>query len=102
MNSRWLIERATEFEVWADPRRPWDTVSVRKCMGHRLPKEPMWKVTNGSATLDHDGNWEVEPQPSSRDAEYYARCRFDTLEQAWQAAEAAAREIERRIGRRSA
>lgn len=102
MNPEWLLDRATEFEVYADPRRPWDTVCVRKCTGYKLPKEPMWKVSNGSATLDHQGNWEVEPQPSIRDSDYYARCRFNTLNEAWQAAEAAVREIERRIGRRSA
>ena len=94
MNSKWLVERATEFEVWTDPRNRLDTICVRKCTGHRLPMPVMWKVTlRGWFTLDHDGNWEAEPIPSSRDEDYYRRCRFETLEEAWEAAEIAARAL---------
>lgn len=41
-----------------------------------------WAVRWLGNCLDHDGEWELEPQPSSRDDEFYARCRFDTLEEA--------------------
>lgn len=32
--------------------------------------------------LNRDGEWEYEPQPSSRDDEFYARCRFASLDEA--------------------
>jgi hypothetical protein len=55
---------------------------VIRCEGHRLPKSPMWKVERFGFTLAKDGSWECEPIPSSRDAEYYQRCRFDSYEDA--------------------
>lgn len=59
-------------------------VAIRKCEGHRLPQTIMWKVceTSGGAILSKDGEWEYEPQPSSRDDEFYSRCRFDTFDAA--------------------
>ena len=35
-----------------------------------------WAVRQGCRCLNKDGGWEIEPQPSSRDDEFYSRCRF--------------------------
>lgn len=37
-----------------------------------------WVVRKfGRRCMNHDGEWEGEPQPSSRDDEFFKRCRFD-------------------------
>jgi hypothetical protein len=62
-------------------------VEVWKCEGYRLPVQPfMWAVRHIGAVLDKDGDWEVEPQPSSRDDEFYDRARFDTFAEALESA----------------
>lgn len=84
------MEAASEFLVAGQPDRL-NAVYVRKCFGYKLPKQPMWKVTRGPCVLAKDGEWEYEPQPSSRDDEFYARCRYDTYDDAANAAMAAQR-----------
>ena len=44
--------------------------------------EERWAVRSHVDCLSRSGEWEWEPSPSSRDDEFYARCRFDSLEQA--------------------
>lgn len=39
-------------------------------------------VRQGGFCLNTSGEWEDEPQPSSRDDAFYERCRFKTLPQA--------------------
>ena len=41
-----------------------------------------WCVRRRGDCLNHDAEWEWEPMPSSRDDDFYARCRFDTLAEA--------------------
>ncbi len=41
-----------------------------------------WAVRRSHSCLSKDGEWEYEPMPSSRDDAFYARCRFDFLEEA--------------------
>lgn len=41
-----------------------------------------WAVRRLSSCLSKDGEWEFEPIPSSRDKEFYARFRFNSLEEA--------------------
>lgn len=41
-----------------------------------------WAVCWMGDVLTRDGEWEWEPQPSSRDDAFYARCRFTTEEEA--------------------
>ena len=41
-----------------------------------------WAVRWHGRCLTKTAEWEYEPLPSSRDDAFYARCRFDTLEQA--------------------
>jgi hypothetical protein len=67
---------------------------VIRCEGHRLPKSPMWKVEHCGFALAKDGLWECEPIPSSRNVEYYQRCRYDTYEDAVVALDAAMRPTE--------
>jgi hypothetical protein len=45
-----------------------------------------WAVRWFARCLTRDGEWEWEPQPSSRDDEFLARCRFPDLESALKAA----------------
>lgn len=68
---------------------PHEWMFIRECVGYRLPKPQMWKVHKRGYVLAKDGEWEVEPLPSSRDEEFYARCRFDTFDEALAAARAA-------------
>ena len=41
-----------------------------------------WAIRRGACCLNHDGNWEYEPLPSSRTDEFFARCRFATADEA--------------------
>ena len=50
-----------------------------------------WAVRRLSCCLNRSGEWEREPIPSSRDDAFYRRCRFDSFDEA---AEAAKRQIE--------
>lgn len=43
-----------------------------------------WAVRKNSMCLARSAEWEYEPRPSCRDKAFYARCRFDTLEQAFE------------------
>ena len=52
-----------------------------------------YAVRRGSRCLNTSGEWEREPMPSSRDAAFYARCRFDSFDAAADAAEAAIAEV---------
>lgn len=89
------LESATMFRIHTAPIYI-NNMDVMRCEGHRLPKQPyMWKVLSGNgAVLGKDGDWEYEPIPSSRDEEFYARCRFDTYEEAEAAALKALKEEE--------
>lgn len=50
-------------------------------------KGERYAVRLGGMCLSVDGKWEFEPQPSSRDDEFYELFRFRTLEAAKEAAE---------------
>lgn len=46
-----------------------------------------WAINSGGrCVLNKQGHWEYEPFPSNRDEEFLSRCRYDSLEEAWQAA----------------
>ena len=72
------LNSAVQFLVFGDPADHY-AIYVHKCFGHRLPKEPMWKVMCGPSVLGKNGRWTYEPQPSSRDDEFYAMFRFDSF-----------------------
>jgi hypothetical protein len=50
-----------------------------------------WKVLNGGYCLTKTGDWEWEPLPSSRTDEFIERCRFNSAQEAIDAALNAAR-----------
>jgi hypothetical protein len=44
-----------------------------------------WAIVNRGYNLNRDGRWEYEPLPSSRDHDFFERCRFglpDAIERA--------------------
>lgn len=61
---------------------------IIKCFGSWLPQQPMWKVREGNSSLCLTRGliWEREPSPTARDDSFYRRCRFETFEQARDAA----------------
>lgn len=42
-----------------------------------------WAITDGHSVLDKDGDWIIEPLPSSRDDEYIAKTRWASAEEAY-------------------
>ena len=48
-----------------------------------------YAVRKSGDCLNREGQWEWEPRPSERDEGFFARCRFDTLDEARAALEAA-------------
>jgi hypothetical protein len=42
----------------------------------------LWAVRRGGMVLANDWEWEFEPMPSSRDDEFFARCRYATPQHA--------------------
>jgi hypothetical protein len=47
-----------------------------------------WAIREYGCCLNKSGAWEREPQPSSRDDDFFARCRWDGAEEAlsfWEA-----------------
>jgi hypothetical protein len=69
------LSRATHFDHG-------DGIEIIRCEGHRLPKSPMWKVSQRGFTLNKLGDWEREPIPSERTPLYYQENRYDTYEDA--------------------
>jgi hypothetical protein len=41
-----------------------------------------WAIRRGKTCFNKSGDWEYEPLPSSRTEEFFARCRWDTPEEA--------------------
>lgn len=41
-----------------------------------------YAIRKTSSCMNKKGEWEYEPIPSSRDEDFYARCRFESLEEA--------------------
>jgi hypothetical protein len=93
---RWA--NVTEFDL--GPREGhgnhWSNrLLVQRREGFKLPKQPyMWAVKWDSYNLTRNGEWEYEPIPSERDEDFYSRCRFDSLDEAWANAIAAQRQKE--------
>jgi hypothetical protein len=42
-----------------------------------------WSVRWMGRCLNKQGEWDWEPSPSSRDDDFYAKCRFESLEEAY-------------------
>lgn len=87
------LSMATQFKIYRNPDRysPFGSIEIHRCEGDLLPKQPyMWAVRMDGFTLSKSGEWEYEPIPSRRDDAYYARCRYDSYEQAESMASVAA------------
>lgn len=41
-----------------------------------------WAIVDPGFNLNHEGDWEWEPRPSSRDDEFFARCRWPSAREA--------------------
>lgn len=48
----------------------------------QLDGTSLWSVNHHGNVLNKEGEWEYEPQPSSRDAAFLNRCRFASVEEA--------------------
>lgn len=75
-----------------DPEHEWITVELTMPAGRGPHKPPhdTWAVRKRGWCLNADGEWEHEPIPSSRDAEFYASHRWplaEALERAREVAE---------------
>lgn len=58
-------------------------VKIERCV--QSDGSHKWAVRRGGSCLSHEGHYEWEPLPSSRDDEFLARCRFDSAESAYSA-----------------
>lgn len=78
-----LRMRPVAWELAAAVREPRRVVpAVRLEEVEQRDGSARYAIRQGGNCLGVDGQWDWEPQPSSRDAEFMARCRFDTPEQA--------------------
>lgn len=70
---RELVDMAESFTITDDSKRRthgYDHIEVK----HR--GDDLWCISNGSSVLNRSGEWEWEPQPSSRTDEFIADTRF--------------------------
>lgn len=91
----YLVNRDAEF---------YERITVElTCFAGEGPHKPLsdtWAVRKHGWCLDVDGDWIYEPQPSSRDAAFYARTRWDVIEAIARAQEAARRDAQWRADNR--
>lgn len=77
----WRVGEQSNFQ------EGWDEIRVVE----RLQRDgtKLWAVIwlSRGRVLNHDGEWELEVQPSSRDAAYTQRCRWDDWAEAQYAAQ---------------
>lgn len=78
-----LLARATHFElVSPDQHGARDRVHSVVIERRTYVSDPVqsWAIVNGlHDCLNHDGEWEYEPSPSSRDDKFFQRCRWSDL-----------------------
>lgn len=74
----------TRYTIDGDPRRLGaDDIHIERAKQLQGPAK--WAVRRLGDCLNKNGEWEWEPNPSSRDDEFLARCRFDSPEEAFAA-----------------
>lgn len=71
---------ATTYRI-IDSGGEYTTIERRSAMD----KPEKWAVCNLGDVLNKNGQWEYEPQPSSRSDEFIECTRFDTVEEAYEA-----------------
>jgi hypothetical protein len=75
------------IESYSIPQAGFDIIRTEQRTG-----PAKWKVLNGGYCLTKTGDWEWEPLPSSRTDEFIQRCRFDSAQEAIDAARAQQKE----------
>ncbi len=86
MTNEELLARATGFELISFNRKA-KLGCIRELQVERTsttddPKQS-WRIRDESKfCLNHDGEWEYEPFPSSRDKSFLERCRWSDLHEA--------------------
>lgn len=83
MESDWI---PVQWEHKADLANFHSGITIHRTVSPFYP-DVRYGVRSGRYCLTVDGIWEYEPQPSSRDAAFYNRCRFVTFEDAISTAE---------------
>jgi len=78
-NSEWIATTWTKRRQY-EAYDPW-AISIQRTNSPFYEGE-RFAVRRIGDCLSKDGQWEYEPTPSSRDDAFYARCRFDTFEDA--------------------
>jgi len=72
------ISESVPIEEWELIPRPIEFVVGRYHVASR--GDDLWAITDGSAVLNCNDEWEYEPLPSSRTDEFLKRCRFSKSE----------------------
>lgn len=69
-------------------RSEFDALKVDMVLFRRMSspfyKGEKWAVLRNNCVLNKEADWECNPIPSSRTNAFYKRCRFDTLEAAFE------------------
>ena len=74
MTDEEMLAHATEFTLIALTRgRPYNHISELRVAWRG---EDAWAIIDTGFSLNHDGLWEYEPMPSSRDEDFCRRCRW--------------------------
>lgn len=66
-----------ELEQWQD------MIDVRLECVKQGDGSNLWAIREKGFCLNKDGNWEIEPTPSSRDSEFIERCRWESARAAF-------------------
>lgn len=92
-----IKQAATEFEIMPQKRlddgRAIGEIRIKR-RGQRDGSMKWAVYMRDSWVLTKDFEWALEPIPSSRTDEFLATTRFDTLDEAWSAAEKSAAALE--------
>lgn len=65
-----------ELDVWKD------AIEVRLECVRQINGPDLWAIREKGCCLNKQGEWELEPIPSSRTDAFYKRCRWETAEDA--------------------
>lgn len=83
MTNEELLNRATCFEIVPhDPKRLVRCIKVELRTWANDPQKSWAIVDEIKHNLNHDGEWEHEPFPSSRTEDFFQRCRWSDLQEA--------------------
>lgn len=81
--TQWMLpEHAAEVEQGRKRGSVRALNPARISLTYGLYDGPRYVVRQLSYCLNRDGEWEYEPQPSSRDDAFIDRCRFRSLDEA--------------------